>query len=124
MRIKDSGKERINMTITEFNTMTIDERQCITELDLCDNDLTDISVLAGLKGLKTLDLGYNNLTDISALAELKGLECLYLRDNKLTDVSALAGLTRLKRLFLWNTNLTDDAIATLKNALPNTIIFS
>ena len=56
----------------------------VTKLVLFQNQLTDVSALAGLTQLKTLLLAYNKLTDVSALKGLKQLETLYLNENDLT----------------------------------------
>ncbi len=74
--------------------------------DLPDNNITDISPLAGLTSLKTLWLGDNNITDISALSGLTDLERLDLQSNSISDISALSGLTKLGFLKLGYNNLT------------------
>lgn len=58
-------------------------------LHLEDNNIAD--------NLKVLYLISNNLTDISPLAGLKGLEELHIQDNiGITDFSPLAGLKNTK----------------------------
>jgi internalin A len=79
----------------------------LTHLNLYNNQLMDISSLAGLTSLTRLDLSYNQLTDISFLADLTSLTQLLLFNNQLTDISSLAGLTNLIRLDLSYNQLMD-----------------
>ena len=72
-----------------------------------------------------LDIAEYQLTDISSLAGLKNLQTLYLDNNQLMDISPLMGLTQLKSLsLLFNPNLTKVEIDKLQNALPNCRIYS
>lgn len=72
-----------------------------------------------------LDIAEYQLTDISSLAALKNLQTLYLDNNQLMDISPLMGLTQLKSLsLLFNPNLTKVEIDKLQNALPNCRIYS
>ena len=60
-------------------------------LDLSSRNLTDISALTGLRGLRELDL--------SPLSELTGLEALHLSGNPVSDAAPLGRLEKL--LWLW-----------------------
>ena len=91
----------------------------VTKLVLFQNQLTDVSALAGLTKLEGLNLSDNQLTDVSSLAGLTQLKTLLLAYNKLTDVSALTGLKQLEMLYLNENNLTKAEIDMLKKALPN-----
>ena len=65
------------------------------------SDVTDVSALAGVKGL-TLDV-CPNITDVSALGSVEELNLL--RCHSITDVSALGGV---KRLWIgWCHSITD-----------------
>ena len=68
----------------------------VTELNIAEKGLTDLSALKYFTGLQTLDCSRNLLTtlDVSALTNLTSLVCSY---NQLTalDVSKLTGLTDL-----------------------------
>ena len=79
----------------------------LTELDLAERDISDISPLAGLINLEDLNLNDNNISDISPLAGLTNLERLYLGANKISDISALAGLSNLEWLDLDYNNISD-----------------
>ena len=72
-----------------------------------------------------LDIAEYQLTDVSSLAGLKNLKTLYLDNNQLMDISPLMGLTQLKSLsLLFNPNLTKVEIGKLQKALPNCRIYS
>jgi len=80
----------------------------VTELELRDCGITDISVLADCGKLEKLDLGSdwngtgntNRIEDISALSELYGLKYLDLSANKISDASPISGLINLEHLNL------------------------
>lgn len=77
------------------------------ELSLSYDILTDISLIASIKDIKTLWLRENQIDDISALAKLESLERLSVADNMLTDISALAGLDRLVELNIYDNFVSD-----------------
>ncbi|MFZ2967488.1 MAG: COR domain-containing protein [Sulfuricurvum sp.] len=82
------------------------QRQHLTELDLRNNFITDISPLARLTQLTHLNLWSNQITDLSPLAQLTQLTQLHLSSNQITDLSPLAQLTQLTQLGLWNNQIT------------------
>jgi len=61
----------------------------IWSLYLNDNEIADISPIAGLKKLDSLDLSGNQVADISPLRELNAWKYLFLSNNKLTDLQLL-----------------------------------
>ena len=81
----------------------------LERLDICGARLSeaDLSLLAGLTGLKELYLAANGISDISSLAELAGLNRLGLDNNNISDISPLAGLTNLKWLGLQRNKIAD-----------------
>ena len=87
----------------------------LLELYLGNNNVSDISPLAGLANLETLVLNNegeltlvgNNVSDFSPLAGLTGLKVLELANNHIRDVSSLAGLTNLQELDLRENNISD-----------------
>lgn len=83
-------------------TVTTEDVRNITELDLSDKGIKDISALAYFKNLQQLQLEMNQLTDISPLQGLTNLERLYLGGNQISDISLLRGLTNLIDLSLDN----------------------
>ena len=72
-----------------------------------NQELSDISPVASLTGLKELDLGDNKISDVSPLADLTGLTQLNLAENEMVDVSPLAGLTNLTLLNVSHNMIAD-----------------
>ncbi|MEG4329860.1 leucine-rich repeat domain-containing protein [Microcoleus sp. herbarium5] len=79
----------------------------MTELDLGDNKITDISFLGSLTNLTTLNLGGNEINDISSLGWLTNLTTLNLYNNPITDISSLGSLTNLTTLELSYNKITE-----------------
>lgn len=69
-------------------------------LVLRDNEIADVSPLAGLQRLRYLDLDNNAIDDVAALAEIDSLEGLVLDHNEVSDPTPLRGLEHLKSLGL------------------------
>ena len=82
-------------------------------LDLSSRNLTDVSALAGLSGVRELDLRDNAIADLSPLAGLTGLQVLNLAGNRIEELWPLSGLTHsgLEVLNLSGNRIAD--IATL-----------
>ncbi len=72
-----------------------------------NNNITDLSPLAGMTGVWALFLGNNNITDLSPLAGLTSVQLLFLDGNIVTDLSPLRGLTGLQTLYLDDNLITD-----------------
>ncbi|MFA6110195.1 MAG: leucine-rich repeat domain-containing protein [Candidatus Latescibacterota bacterium] len=85
----------------------IDSLTNLTVLDLADNQIRDISPLAGLIHLTYLDLENNRIQNIAPLAGLTQLEALFLGFNAIADISALTGLTQLRSVGLEGIPLGD-----------------
>lgn len=121
-------------------------REDVTELDLSNRGLTDISAVGLFKHLETvnlrgnnleniyvlewnptlkkLDLACNNISDATALAYLLQLETLDLSGNKLSSVTPFLSLTKLKELNLSGNNISAEQLERLRSALPDcNIIF-
>ena len=139
-----TGLSLNNNQITDISVLA--GLSSLISLSLHNNQISDISALAGLKNLKDLALHGNQVSDISVLAELKNLEHLSLNNNQITDISVLAGLSSLISLSLYNNQVSDisvlaelknleyltldgnpftaEQIAELREALPNTWIYT
>ena len=88
----------------------------LERLTLASNEISDISVVAGLTNLSSLDLWNNSISDISAVKGLTNLTYLQLGANSISDISALAGLTNLTFLGLYHNNISDvSTVAGLTN---------
>ena len=91
----------ISLTRNDVGTVSLTkenlaEMASVTELNIAEKGLTDLSALKYFTGLQTLDCSRNSLTelDVSALTNLTSLDCSF---NSLTelDVSALTNLTSM-----------------------------
>jgi len=85
-----------------------------------ENQITDVTPLAGLTNLQSLALNNNQITDVSPIAEFTNLKPLYvyLEDNQITDISPLAGLTNSVSLFLKGNPIPSDSFEGILNCSP------
>ena len=85
----------------------------LTSLDLSNNNILDVSALAGLTRLTELNLDRNSISDLSALSgalsNLTNLGELHLSYNSISDIAPLSGLTNLRRLRLSYNSISDIA---------------
>ena len=80
----------------------------LTELSLSENRITDIKPLAGLAQLKKLRLNNNGLIrDITPLGGLRQLTQLSLYNNLIRDITPLTGLTQLKSLRIFMNEISN-----------------
>jgi len=79
----------------------------LRELNLNANSTQDLAPLSGLTQLNTLSLRTNGLTDISALGTLVNLTLLDAGDNELEDIYALTSLTKIEALGLDHNRIND-----------------
>ncbi|MGD2069052.1 MAG: leucine-rich repeat domain-containing protein [Gemmatimonadota bacterium] len=79
----------------------------LTELELSDRGIADLSGLEHCENLLILRATDNALTDLSPLSDLPSLEGADLVANQISDVSPLAGLTTLRHLHLAQNQLSD-----------------
>ncbi len=89
------------VSLTEGN---LEKMASVTELNIAEKGLTDLSALKYFTGLQTLDCSRNLLTelDVSALTNLTSLVC---SDNALTKLN-VSGLTNLTSLDCYRNELT------------------
>jgi len=90
----------------------------ITELNLSDNKLTNISGINLFKNLKRLELQINKIKDISVLKDLNNLKVLSLGGNKIKDISVIQYLNNLETFFIQFLELESDQIQYI-NSLKN-----
>ena len=79
----------------------------LTQLNLEDAEITDLTGLEQATQLTQLYLSKNQISDITPLAQLTQLIDLDLSGNQISDITSLAQLTQLKLLDLWS-NLIED----------------
>src|SRR5438128_1809258 len=91
----------LNLEYNELTSLTLPAGLTnLTTLNLGGNRLTDFAVLSALTSLTSLDVYYNQLTSLTLPAVLTNLTTLNLGDNQLTDFAFLSGLTSLTSLSL------------------------
>jgi Leucine-rich repeat (LRR) protein len=110
------GGETVDVNVTELNLRekgisdisALSELTNLTVLYLNENSISDISALSRLTNLKELNLYENNISGISALAGLTNMETLDLNYNhNIIDISALSGFSHLTTLGLSSNNISD-----------------
>ena len=79
----------------------------LTWLELQDNQVSDLSPVAGLIALRELRIHDNLLSDISPVRGLTNLTRLEFDDSEVSDISAVRGLTNLTYLELDHTLVSD-----------------
>lgn len=89
-------REEIDDDVHEISFGGVSFNSQVTEIDLSDLGITDISVLASCTQLKTLDLSGNFISDLSPLMDIPGLESLNIENNRVNDLRPLMGMTSLK----------------------------
>ncbi|TKI84032.1 leucine-rich repeat domain-containing protein, partial [Bacillus mycoides] len=79
----------------------------LEKLTLRESNVTDISVISGLRHLKYLDLSSNLIESIQPVSKLENLDMLFLRDNKIADLTPLSQMKKIKILDLIGNNIKD-----------------
>ena len=80
----------------------------LKEITLSDNKVTDISVLGKSAGnLNAVMIDNNDISDISALAGNPDMELVTMENNRLSDLSALTDMSKLKYLSAYGNEITD-----------------
>lgn len=91
------------------NISALDRLTGLEVLDLSNNPIEEIQVLAGFKHLKSLDLSYTYVRDVSALEKLSGLSDLNLGATRAADLLPLGSLTGLETLKISHVQIKDFA---------------
>ena len=121
---EESGATKLDLT--ENNITDLTPLAGLTKLEilyLWENWITDVTPLAGLTKLKVLELGWNyQLTDITPLAGLTNLKSLVLARDNITDITPLAGLTNLTELHIFDNPITDISPLAKLTALKTLLI--
>ena len=102
--------EKLATTRAADQEITDVELEKLTDLNLDNSNITNLTGIEAAKNLKNLSLNHNSISNLSPLAGLTSLKTLSLKGNKIADISSLAGLTSLTSL-----NLEDQRA----NAKPN-----
>lgn len=111
-----------NRTLTDISALALFKNLQI--VNLRGNNLENISVLQWTRGITKLDLACNSISDPTALTGLPYLETLDISGNKLSSVDVFVTMTGLKELNLSGNNISPEQIDRLRFALPGcNIIF-
>ena len=81
--------EKLGTTRTANQKITDVELEKLTDLNLDNSNITDLTGLEAAKNLKNLSLNHNSISDITPLARLTSLRNLSLKENAIADVSPL-----------------------------------
>ena len=92
--------EKLGTTRTANQKITDVELEKLTDLNLDNSNITNLTGIEAAKNLKNLSLNHNSISNLSPLAGLTSLKTLSLKENKITDINPLAGLTSLTSLNL------------------------
>ncbi len=108
VEVKDPQLKSALRAVLQSGEITDTRLAALTELDLADCGITDLTGLEKAKNLKSLSLRNNHISDLSPLASLTQLETLDLCGNEVSDLTPLAGLDALRVL-----QLTDNQVESL-----------
>ena len=98
-----------NLNIVDLTGMEYAEN--LENLSLNHNSVSNLSPLSGLHHLKTLSLDGNKVTDLNPLKDMTSLKTLSLKENAIADISPLSGIIRS----LTSLNLEDQRITVKPN---------
>lgn len=79
----------------------------LQQLNLCDNQVSNIAKLANLTNLQILFFSNNQVKDITPLENLTNLQMLNFSNNQVSDITALANKTDLQALFFSNNQVSN-----------------
>src|SRR4028118_505553 len=97
--LSPEAKRTVEVLLKEAETTECDaanrKLSSLTELDLDNNQISDIKPLESLTNLTQLYLGNNKISDIKPLESLTNLVSLALENNQISDIKPLESLTKL-----------------------------
>lgn len=79
----------------------------LTELNISDNEVADLSYLKNISTLEILIADGNKIESVAALINLDKLNWANLGDNGIADLTAFKNLSTLKTLSLYNNKISD-----------------
>ena len=75
-----------------------DDFENIKNLNLCGNNIDDISLLSEMPKLEIISLSTNHIKDLSVFRKLKNIKELYLIDNQISDFNQIENLKNCTKL--------------------------
>ena len=104
------------------DSITAAEMATLTQLEINDAGIGDLSGLEFATELEKITLNNNLISDLSPLAKLINLRNIDLSGNPISDLSPLAGLTKMKSLVFSNNEISD--LSPLVGLVELTVIFT
>ncbi len=112
----DEDLELMGLGLTTIPSEIVKCAGHLKNLDLSNNQISDVTALSNLQNLTYLDLFNNQISDITALGKIQNLTHLYLNNNQISDITALSTLKNLTNLFLNNNQISDiTALSKIQN---------
>jgi len=109
--LSPEAKHTVEVLLKEAETTECDaanqKLSSLTELDLDNNQISDIKPLESLTNLTWLYLDKNQISDIKPLESLTNLTQISLFGNKISDIKPLESLTKLTWLYLDKNQISD-----------------
>lgn len=109
--------EKLGTTRTANQKITDVELEKLTDLNLDNSNITDLTGIEAAKNLQNLSLNHNSISDLSPLSGLTSLKTLSLNGNKITDLNPLRNKPNLKTLSLNENAIADISPITGSSAL-------
>ncbi len=107
--------EVINFAESEIDSLDgIGYCRHVVNMDLSNNNISDISEIAGLLDIKELYLSNNNIGYIDALSSLLQLQIVDLSNNDIDDITPLLALEQLEFVNLMGNKVTSTQIEELR----------
>lgn len=75
-------------------------------LSISNNQITSLRELEGLDGLENLNINKNQINDVSSLAKCSNLQYLYMDNNYITNFEDLKNLSNLEKYSAYNQTIT------------------
>ncbi len=89
------------------NLIPLNRLRKLKELNLCNNNIKDISTLVYCKNLKRLNIEGNKIVDLSPLTKLRNLEKLNIYGNDFRQITELSECKKLKELYIYHPQIMD-----------------
>ena len=91
------AQKKLTAELIMFKTKT-NNLDKIKNLNLCGNDLQDISIVSEMASLEVLSLSVNNINTLKDVAQCSNLKELYIRRNNIDSMAELDFLKSLPKL--------------------------
>ena len=90
-----------------YDTLGVDFFDDVAWVSLHSTQVSDLTPLARLKGIRGIDLGLTPVSDLSPLANLKSIQRLSVYKTQISDLGPLRRLTSLQMLYVGGTRVSE-----------------